>query len=367
MSWNRCAMARMVMATGLFLAAMLTGQAAQREVVVYCALDQPYAEPILKSFEKETGIRVKTLYDSEMVKTAGLLNRLIAEQAAPQCDLFWNNEKLRTVLLAQRGLLEKYEPAAWKERKLPHDEDAGMWTEFAARARVLVRNSKGSHFTPADPPAANPAKDGNIIDFMSEIPWLTASFVKNKVAIAHPLFGTTSTHFLEWIHAKRREGIDAGKWLQEVLENQPIICQGNSDVVRRVAAGQASFGFTDSDDVFSARARGEPVDFFLPESAERGRGTLIIPNTLAIVHQAPHRKEAERLVDFLLSEQTELALARGPSGQIPLGTIHDDAAKESLPLFPGKPPLLKVRRAGEEELLKTYEEDMELLRKTFQR
>ena len=36
---------------------------------------------------------VRAVYDSEAVKTVGLVNRLIAEKANPQCDLFWNNEE----------------------------------------------------------------------------------------------------------------------------------------------------------------------------------------------------------------------------------------------------------------------------------
>src|SRR5580700_4973525 len=66
------------------------------EVVIYTSQDEVYAEPIFKDFEKETGIPVRAVYDSESVKTVGLVNRLIAESANPQCDVFWNNEEFRT-------------------------------------------------------------------------------------------------------------------------------------------------------------------------------------------------------------------------------------------------------------------------------
>ena len=64
-------------------------------VIVYAAQDQVYAEPILREFEKETGIKVKAVYDSEAVKTVGLANRLLAERSHPQCDVFWGNEEMR--------------------------------------------------------------------------------------------------------------------------------------------------------------------------------------------------------------------------------------------------------------------------------
>lgn len=50
------------------------------EVIVYAAQDQVYAEPILRAFEQETGIKVKTVYDSEAVKTVGLANRWLGER-----------------------------------------------------------------------------------------------------------------------------------------------------------------------------------------------------------------------------------------------------------------------------------------------
>ena len=74
-------------------------------VTVYTSQDQDYAEPILQRFEQETGIRVRAVYDSEAVKTVGLVNRLIAEKNHPRCDLFWNNEEFRTHQLAARGVL----------------------------------------------------------------------------------------------------------------------------------------------------------------------------------------------------------------------------------------------------------------------
>ena len=42
-----------------------------------------------------------------------LANRLIAEKSRPQCDLFWNNEELRTVQLVEAGVLSD-EQVAWR-------------------------------------------------------------------------------------------------------------------------------------------------------------------------------------------------------------------------------------------------------------
>ena len=56
----------------------------------------------------------------------------------------------------------------------------------------------------------------------------------------------------------------------------------------------------------------------LPVRLENG-GAICIPNTVAIIRDTRHLVEARKLVDFLLSEKCEMALASSKSRQIPLG------------------------------------------------
>ncbi len=62
---------------------------AQREVVVYTSVDQPFSEPIFREFEKRSGIKDLPVFDTEETKSTGVLNRLIAEAQRPQADVFW--------------------------------------------------------------------------------------------------------------------------------------------------------------------------------------------------------------------------------------------------------------------------------------
>ena len=48
------------------------------EVVVYVSHDQVFSEPILKDFERDTGIKVKAVYDTEETKSAGVMNLWVA-------------------------------------------------------------------------------------------------------------------------------------------------------------------------------------------------------------------------------------------------------------------------------------------------
>jgi iron(III) transport system substrate-binding protein len=101
-----------------------------------------------------------------------------------------------------------------------------------------------------------------------------------------------------------------------------------------VADGVCDFGWTDTDDCFEAiddhkLVRMEPA--LIPETtkaASHGPYTIVIPNTASLVRGTRHRKEAERLIDFLLSAETEMALAKSKSRQIPLAPVD----KVQLPL-----------------------------------
>ena len=44
-------------------------------VVLYSSQDQLYAEPIIREFTTQSGIQVRSLFDSESAKTAGLAHR----------------------------------------------------------------------------------------------------------------------------------------------------------------------------------------------------------------------------------------------------------------------------------------------------
>ena len=96
------------------------------------------------------------------------------------------------------------------------------------------------------------------------------------------------------------------------------ILSGNKQVAMAVAAGQAAFGLTDTDDAIKEVKKGMPVTIVYPDQEPGGLGTLFIPNTLAIIRGGPHPEAARRLVDYLLSPEVEAALAAGPSAQIPL-------------------------------------------------
>jgi iron(III) transport system substrate-binding protein len=274
----------------LLLAAEVKARGAPR-VIAYCAQDQVYAEPIFQQFEKQTGVKVMAVYDNEAVKTVGLANRLIAERSHPICDVFWGNEEMRTRQLASQNIFR----------------ETNGWVAFGHRSRRLVMNTNTSSRAPV----------------VSRLFDLTNSIWRARVALAYPQFGTTATHF----HVLRQFWGETAwiNWCRGLAANQPILVDGNSEVVKAVARGDAWIGLTDSDDIADGRREGLPV-LALPTSGE----TLLIPNTVAVVRGAPHQAAAQLLFTYLQSRPVIGALIQANAleapgvGAVPAQTLQPD-------------------------------------------
>jgi iron(III) transport system substrate-binding protein len=107
-------------------------------VVLYVSADDHVARQVVQAFERETGIRVDTVSDTEQTKTTGLANRLRAERNNPQADVFWSSEIFNTINLAEEGVLEVYVPRTATDWPSGFRDPQHRWYGFAARARVIV-------------------------------------------------------------------------------------------------------------------------------------------------------------------------------------------------------------------------------------
>lgn len=269
-------------------------------LVVYCAHDAEFSEPILKEFEKRTGIPVVIQFDTEATKSLSLIQRITAERGEPQCDVFWNNETLGTIELAREGLLEEYKGAGYERIPEQYRDPQGLWGGFGARFRVVIFNK-------------------DLLAATEENLKKELAGDLSKFAIAKPMFGTTLTHYSvlwnEWGGEKLKG------WHRETRERGIQEVAGNGKVKDLVAGGNCRLGFTDTDDYFTAVDAGKPVAM-LPVRTDGGK-TICIPNTVGIIKGTKHQEQARKLADFLLSEEIELRLAKSPARQVPLGPVDE--------------------------------------------
>lgn len=313
------------------------------EVVVYCSADAPVAEAVLDAFEKNTGARVRAVFDTEATKTTGLVNRLLSEHEnkAATADVWWSSEPFGTIRLARAGVLAKYTSAAgessfaggagWPEALRGDD---GTWYGFSPRLRVLVYNTR--MVKPEDLP--------------EHLHQLTETKFKDRVAMARPEFGTTRGHMAAIQMLSGGNGLEP--WLRDAAANGLRLYDGNASVVRAVAGGEVWVGLTDTDDVINGAANGWPVAWAAISNVPRAewsmRGAsgpgaaalfpeqaMQVPQTVALVAggRSEHRAAAEALVDFLLSEEAESLLAASE--------FHALALRRK-PLMPGEEVALRA-------------------------
>jgi iron(III) transport system substrate-binding protein len=267
------------------------------EVIVYVSEDQVFSEPILKDFEKETSIKVKAVYDTEEAKGTGVMNRLIAEKNNPQADVYWANEPIRAEVLKQLGIAAPY--TSPNARGIPDafKNPEGYWTGFSARARVLIINSRVKNRPSSIMAYADPQ-------------W------KGRTVIANPLFGTTSVEIAALVTVWGDE--HTRKFMEDIKRNEVKISTSNGESADLVASGEFDFGLVDSDDAVNRMKQGKPVEMICPDQGEGGLGCLILPNAAVLINNAPHPENARKLIDYLLSKETEQKLAFADCAQIPL-------------------------------------------------
>jgi len=275
----------------------------QYDVVLYCAHDQIHAEPLVREFERETGLSVDARFDVELDKTVGLVAALREEaKTRPRCDVFWNNEVANTIALANEGLLASYDSPSAADIPEKFRDSEHRWTGFGARARILIVNTE-----------LVPDWESEVtgMDDLVDPKWAERGL---RTGMALPLTGTTLTHFAALMEVLGEEETRAH--IAAIKAADVELMKGNAHVMRQVCEGNIAFGWTDTDDFNVGLEGGAPVVAVYPDQG--GIGTMVIPNTVAILKDAPHPDAAETLVDWILSKELEAKLAASRSAQIPV-------------------------------------------------
>jgi len=275
----------------------------QPRVVLYYSADAHVADPILDAFEKQTGIRVDRVGDSETAKTVGLYQRLLAEKARPACDVFWSNEVAYTIALERQGLLatlDSPEVADWPTQFRGPD---GRWHGFALRQRVIAWSP--DRVSDADAPRS--------LEDLLDPKW------KGQIVMANPQFGTAGGDVASWF---AHYGPDRAREILRQLAANTTLVEGNSAAVREVQLNRFDVCLTDSDDVFAARENGARIE--MAPLNQAGRGAMTFPNTVALIRGGPNPAPAKQLAEFLLSLQVEHTLARSEARNQPIRNIMPD-------------------------------------------
>jgi iron(III) transport system substrate-binding protein len=261
-------------------------KAPQQEVALYTSVDEPYARPIVQAFEKETGIKVRLVTDTEATKSVGLAERLRAEKSNPHADVWWGNEPLHTINLAEEGVLASYASPSAQGIPEKFRDPQHRWAGCGLRARVICSGT-----------TSGPRAPTGLEDLLKPV-------YKNSIALARPTAGTTGTHvaaiYVLWGDEK------ATKFFKDLQKHGVKLLGGNGAVAEQVAQGAMIAGLTDNDDVRAVLRGGGSLTMTLPD--QTSFGTLAVPTTVALVTGAKNADSAKKLIDYLLTAKVEQEL-----------------------------------------------------------
>src|SRR5262249_12313719 len=182
------------------------------------------ARPIAENFQKEAGIQVNLVPDTEETKSTGLLNRLIMEKDRPQADVFWSGDPVRAAILIAKGVSAPYRSPQAEGLPPEFSDPEAYWTGFSSRARILIYNKNL---------VAEGQEPKSVLD-------LVDPRFKGKACMANPLFGTTSMHAAALFAVLGEEKAKA--FFEGFAENGGKILSSNGEVRRRGAAGGVAPG-----------------------------------------------------------------------------------------------------------------------------
>jgi len=335
----------MVIVFNMIILIMIGCKQDNDHLVVYTSVDRVYSEEVFKLFTEETGIEVKAVYDVEATKTTGLVNRLISEKDKPVADVFWNGEIIYTLRLKEENVLAPYKSE--NSQGLPDQfvDSEFMWTAFGGRARVFIVNK-------------------DLIDRSDIEPSIYKMHLQAEeysIGLAKPMFGTTATH-VAGIYAIKGQD-ETYNLFKQIDESNVNIVDGNGAVRDMVVSGQLDFGLTDTDDALSAVNKGAMVDLVFPDQEDDECGTLIIPNSVALIQGCDNSEEGKLFIDFLLEKDTiEYMIS---IGWIQIAYKDDLLIDENLKPFLPEDGDLKIMQVSFEEIVEKLMESSEDMKDLF--
>ncbi len=271
---------------------------AAEEVNVYSYREPGLVDPIFKKFTEETGIKVNVVYSKD-----GLIERMSAEGRNSPADL---------LITPESGLLIQAEAAgvtqATRSKVLEDAIDAklrdpnGHWFGLTRRARVVYASKD------------RVAQDTITYEELADPKW------KGKICIRSGQHTYNIALIASMIAHDGEE--KAEKWLiglRDNLARKPA--GGDREGVRDVKAGLCDLAIGNT--YYMAQMLKNPeqkpwadsVKILFPNAADRG--THVNISGAAVAAYAPHRDNAVKLLEFMVSPEAQALYAEG-NGEYPV-------------------------------------------------
>ena len=308
-------------------------------LTVYSGREEELVAPLFDRFEAETGIGVEVRYGD----SAELAATIAEEGDNSPADVFFAQDPGSLGAVGGEGLLAKL-PSTILERVPDRFRDAdGNWVGTSGRARVLAYNT-------------DELSEREVPDSVFD---LTDPKWKGKVGLA-----PTNASFQAFVTVMRLGVGDerTREWLVALKSNEPKFYEKNTPVVEAVASGEIQLGLVNHYYLYLVKEElGEDAaveNTYLPGDDP---GALVSVAGAAVLKSSENSEEAERFVDFLLSDESQRFYTEdAEEAEIPL--VEGIEAREGVPSLDeleDRGPDVRLDELGSE-----LEKTLELLNET---
>ncbi|AFG38396.1 iron ABC transporter substrate-binding protein [Spirochaeta africana] len=282
----RAVLAVLLLAAALPLSAAGSREAAENTLTLYSGRGESLVEPLVEQFREETGITVNVRYGG----TSELAVLLAEEGSRTPADLFWAQDAGALGALAQEGRLAEL-PARYHASALPiYRSSTGRWVAGSGRARVLA-------YSP------DRLDESEYPDSVFD---LTRERYRGRVSWA-----PTNGSFQAFVTAMRVAYGDEVtlQWLRDMAANDVQVYRNNTTQVEAIAAGEVDAALVNN--YYLLRFLAQDPDYPVAQRffADGDIGNMVniagIGITARVDADSPRRRNAERFIDFLLSESAQ--------------------------------------------------------------
>ena len=326
-------MERRTILTLIGLTALSLGLAQAQTLTVYSGRGQSLVEPVVKQFERETGIRVQVRYGTD----AQILAALQEEGNRSPADVFWGNTSGALGQAAARGLLRPLGETLLRQ-PVAFVPASKAWVPLTLRLRVLAYNPQKLKPEELPPSILDLPRFAREKGLEGRVGWTpTYSSFQDMVAGMIALHG----------EAKARE------WLLEMKALSPKAYASNSAMLDALRAGEIDLASTNHYYVVRFRRAGYRLG--LHHFKEGDVGNLALVTGAGILKTTKNLTAATRFLSYLLSPKAQQYFV-GNIGEYPLvkGVVADPN------LLPLEEALAKSPRLDFEKL--PLEQTLRLLR-----
>ena len=260
------------------------------EVNVYSARKEALILPLLQKFETETGIGFNLI----TAKEDALLQRLKSEGHSSPADVFITTDAGRLQCAKEAGVLQAVDSAVLKQRIPEHLRDKDdNWFGLSQRARVIFYAR--DRVDAAELSTYEDLADGK---WKGRICIRSSGNIYNQSLVASMIESHGSEITEDW-----------ARGLVANLARKPA--GGDTDQLRAAAAGLCDiavantyyYGRLVNSDKQEDRDVAAALGLFWPNQQDRGAHVNV--SGAAVAKYAPHREAAVKLLEFLVSDESQ--------------------------------------------------------------